>query len=199
MTQFAKEEIRQQILDAAREEFMRSGFEKASIRKIAADANTAKSNLYNYFADKDALFCALLAPTVGSIRQGLQAVLAQNEGASVQSYTVASQEGYMRIVMEFVGGHSADICLLLFRSGGSSLAVFREEVAESFTGVLTGWLAAAEPGRVTSRLFVRCVADFYMAAVERMMLERPSREKAAEYMGEFLKFVYGGWSAVLKG
>jgi TetR/AcrR family transcriptional regulator, cholesterol catabolism regulator len=197
MTQFAKEEIRQQILAAAREEFLRCGFEKASIRTIAADAKTAKSNLYNYFVDKDALFCAVLEPTVAGIRHGLEIALGRNEGADAGTYTVGSQEAYIHIVMEFVGSHSADVFLLLFRSGGSSLEGFRGEVTEKFTDVLAGWFAQTIPGRAPSRLFVGCVADFYVSVVERLMLEKPTREQAMEYMGEFLKFVYGGWTAVM--
>jgi AcrR family transcriptional regulator len=46
MVQFAKDEIRQKIIDTAREEFLEKGFEKASIRTITARAKTAKSNLY---------------------------------------------------------------------------------------------------------------------------------------------------------
>ncbi len=70
--QYEKEEIRRRILDAAKQEFLENGFEGASIRAIAAKAQTAKSNLYNYFKDKDALFCAVLEPTVLEIRNGLE-------------------------------------------------------------------------------------------------------------------------------
>jgi AcrR family transcriptional regulator len=50
--QFAKDEIRDRIIDAARAEFLEKGFERVSIRTITARARTAKSNLYNYFKDK---------------------------------------------------------------------------------------------------------------------------------------------------
>lgn len=199
MTQFAKEEIRQSILNAAREEFLKRGFEKASIRDIASEAKTAKSNLYNYFEDKDALFCAVLESAVSEIRGALEAARLENAGQGAGSYTVGSQDRYMRLVMEFVGAHASDVWLLLFRSGGSTLEGFRQEVQEKFTDVLTGWFAEALPGRAPSRLFTGCVAGFYVSVVERMMLERPSREKAEGYMGEFLRFVYGGWTAVMNG
>lgn len=196
MTQIIKEEIKNSILAAAREEFLKNGFERASIRTIAAVAKTAKSNVYNYFADKDALFCAVLWSTVSDIRRGLSIAASETKGKEAESYTPASQQAYMNIVMEFVASRPGDILLLLKNAEGSTLASFRDEVLETFTDILLGWLKTAMPSP-PSRLFVNCVAGFYLGIVERMLFERPSREAAALYMEEFLAFVYGGWKSVM--
>lgn len=198
MTQFIKEEVRQAILAAAREEFLKAGFEGASIREIASAARTAKSNLYNYYAGKDALFSAVAGRTVEEVRRGLEAAKAESAGEKPEGYTMGSQERYMRIVGDFISSHPQDIFLLLFLSAGSSLAGFRDEVAERFTDMLAGWFSAALPGRAPSRLFIRCVAGFYMEAVERMLIAKPTPEQANAYIGEFLKFIYGGWDSLMR-
>jgi AcrR family transcriptional regulator len=46
------------ILAAARERFAQSGFERATIRAIAADANIDPSMVMRYFGSKDQLFAA---------------------------------------------------------------------------------------------------------------------------------------------
>jgi AcrR family transcriptional regulator len=46
------------ILSAARERFAKSGFERATIRAIAADANIDPSMVMRYFGNKDQLFAA---------------------------------------------------------------------------------------------------------------------------------------------
>lgn len=46
------------ILAAAREQFARAGFERATIRAIAADANIDPSMVMRYFGSKDQLFAA---------------------------------------------------------------------------------------------------------------------------------------------
>jgi TetR/AcrR family transcriptional regulator, cholesterol catabolism regulator len=194
VTQFAKEAIREQILASAREEFVKYGFAKASIRTIAAHAQTAKSNVYNYFADKDALFYAVLEPVVCEIRSSLEEA-AKNADAS-GGYTIESQQSYMLIIMNYVASHHKDVSMLL-SAQGSSLAGFKDEILETFTDVLSGWLKNAMPGRAPSRVFIRCVADFYLSIIERMLEERPSQEQAGEYMKEFLAFVYGGWRSVI--
>ena len=45
-----------QVLQGAREVFMRDGFEGASVDDIARAAGVSKATLYNYFPDKRILF-----------------------------------------------------------------------------------------------------------------------------------------------
>src|ERR1044072_3777427 len=51
---------RRQILDGARKVFMDLGFDGASMGEIARAAQVSKGTLYVYFADKCALFEAIL-------------------------------------------------------------------------------------------------------------------------------------------
>lgn len=51
-------ETKEVILAAARERFARSGFERATIRAIAADANIDPSMVMRYFGNKNQLFAA---------------------------------------------------------------------------------------------------------------------------------------------
>lgn len=196
--QFAKQEIRKRIIDAAREEFLKNGFQNASIRTITAQAKTSKSNLYNYFADKDALFQAVVEPTLSAIRQGLSVAMARNVSASPETYTLESQGEYIRIVMEFVYRNIADVKLLLFHAAGSSLEGFRVEVLDAFTDVLVDWLAKAMPDRTVSRFFVRCVASFYLKSIEELLLNDIPGEQVGMHFHEIITFVYGGWHAVMQ-
>jgi len=54
-----KAELREHILDAARELFARQGFEAVTLRKIAAAIEYAPAAIYGHFADKEALVRAL--------------------------------------------------------------------------------------------------------------------------------------------
>jgi AcrR family transcriptional regulator len=54
----SSEQTKAVILSAARDNFARSGFERATIRAIAADANIDPSMVMRYFGNKDQLFAA---------------------------------------------------------------------------------------------------------------------------------------------
>lgn len=65
--QLKKEDIRQTILDCARDEFMNRGYEDASMRVIAKKANTSLGNIYHYFPNKRAILDCLIKPTVAIV------------------------------------------------------------------------------------------------------------------------------------
>lgn len=49
---------RQRIIEAARERFMRDGYERATVRAIAADAGVDVAMVYYFFGNKEGLFTA---------------------------------------------------------------------------------------------------------------------------------------------
>ncbi len=58
--QVLKEEVRQRILKSSRKEFLKRGYEKASMRAIASQANMTVGNLYRYYKNKEDLFGAIV-------------------------------------------------------------------------------------------------------------------------------------------
>lgn len=52
------QQSRQRIIDAARERFMRNGYERATVRAIAADAGVDVAMVYYFFDSKEGLFTA---------------------------------------------------------------------------------------------------------------------------------------------
>ena len=52
------QQSRQRIIDAARDRFMRDGYERATVRAIAADAGVDVAMVYYFFGNKEGLFSA---------------------------------------------------------------------------------------------------------------------------------------------
>lgn len=57
-----KSENHEKILAAAKKEFLSHGFEKASMRRIAAEVGITVSALYKHFENKEEMFAALVQP-----------------------------------------------------------------------------------------------------------------------------------------
>lgn len=195
--QYEKEEIRQRILTAARAEFLVSGFESASIRAIASKAQTAKSNLYNYFSDKDALFYAVLEPTVREIRMGLEMAKQFNIPKEAEGYTFSSQQMVIGAVSQYTASHLEEVKLLLFKAQGSTLEGFKHEILDNFTDNMHAWTRSIRGAREVSRLFVRSVCSFYLNMIEQLYLVHPTAEEVERCMREIAVFVYHGWKNVL--
>lgn len=194
--QTVKPEIRQRIIDAARKEFMQKGFERSSIRQICALAGTSKSNLYNYFKDKDELYRRILEPTLASIQKGFDSAIGQTAlGKSV--YTEENQAMNISAVISFIYNNLQDITLLLFKSGGSSLENYKDDVVEKFTDILYKWVKENSPDKNISRFFTRCVCCFYLKGIEQLIINNIPRDQVNKHMNEFVRFIYSGWKGIL--
>lgn len=62
-----RESLRQEILDAAREMFVREGYEATSVRRIAEKAGCSSGILYHYFEDKASIMAQLVRETFGRL------------------------------------------------------------------------------------------------------------------------------------
>ena len=69
---------RGEILDAAKRLFLTDGFERATIRKIAASVGVSSATLYLYFPDKDAILRAIAESTFETLLTRLQDAERQN-------------------------------------------------------------------------------------------------------------------------
>ena len=62
MAQILKEELRNQILQASKEEFLQKGYKDASLRCIAKKAHMTVGNLYRYFENKEDINNKIVEP-----------------------------------------------------------------------------------------------------------------------------------------
>lgn len=73
---------RERILDAARSLFLRNGLRGTSMEAIAREAGIAKPTLYAQFADKDAVFTAILEELVADKTAAFEAALSRGGGVA---------------------------------------------------------------------------------------------------------------------
>jgi AcrR family transcriptional regulator len=69
-----KENLRQEILDAARTLFAREGIESVSIRKIAQRVEYSPGTIYLYFHDKAEILRTLCQETFAKLQQALRGI-----------------------------------------------------------------------------------------------------------------------------
>lgn len=62
MAQVLKEEVRDKIITAAKEEFLKKGYKDASMRSIARKSKMTVGNLYRYFSGKEELIVQIVSP-----------------------------------------------------------------------------------------------------------------------------------------
>jgi AcrR family transcriptional regulator len=70
-----KETLRQEILDAARDLFVKEGYENVSMRRIAEKIEYSPTTIYLYFEDKSALLFAICDETFARLAKKLETIV----------------------------------------------------------------------------------------------------------------------------
>jgi AcrR family transcriptional regulator len=88
----AQSETRQKLLQAAKQEFARRGFEKANINQISLSAGFAKGTIYNYFESKRMLMLELIDE------------ISQGHFKFIQEQVLQEENAYSRLERFFIAG-----------------------------------------------------------------------------------------------
>ena len=127
--QFKKQEIREKILDAAKKDFYKNGFEKTTMRHIARAAQVSVSNVYNYFNNKSDLFYEITTPFYDNFSK-LISDLTYN--ASEEDFSAEYVESVIKIVGELVKRNRVELEILMDRSNGTKYEKLKYELIKIF-------------------------------------------------------------------
>lgn len=158
-------EVEERILDASRKVFLERGFEGASIDEIAAVARSGKPTIYSRFADKEALFTAVVTRSVAANVAGFEAhtpigatIEKRLESAAVailEWIMLSDSIGIMRVAIAEAPRFpelASSVYAMARERGGQGVARFLTEAAQSDE---LGALPAFAPEHVvtTTQLF----------------------------------------------
>lgn len=132
MAQVLKDDVQESIAAAALTVFARKGYESATMAEIARAAGVSTGNIYRYFANKDALFYAVVDD--GFVRafalllrrrvKALDGVDDLRTLPPTAAYHLASEE-----LLRFCIENRLRVVILLGRAGGSRYERFADETA----------------------------------------------------------------------
>ena len=124
------------IVQAAYEEFLTCGFQKASLHKIAQKAGVTTGAIYTRYKNKDALFVSLLQDFFRVLEERFAPAAAEYEKARQSARTedllqaIQSEE---RIYFRLLTEHYDDCTLFFSRSDGSSVERMLKELIDRKT------------------------------------------------------------------
>lgn len=159
------------ILAAAKERFARSGFERATIRAIAADADIDPSMVMRYFGNKDQLFAA-----------------AADFDLQIPDLTDVDRDRVgARVVDYFMERWERDEALVVLLRSSTSNEAAAQRMREIFAGQLLPVIAAINPDRPQLRASL-VATQMLGLAVCRYVLRLPpvvemSHDEIVEWLG----------------
>lgn len=192
------------LLACAKQHFLEFGFERASIREICKDADVTNGAFYNHFADKEALFGALVEPVVQAVSKMYSESVEQHfELARTEELTSlwTLTESTIAQIIEYVYENFDVFKLLLMRSDGTKYAAFLDDVVR---------LDVRETQRLMAELRGRglsindlednewhMLVHSYYSSISEIVFHNYSREDALKYAHTLADFFSSGWQKIL--
>lgn len=182
--QYLKKEIRENIIAAAIDEFKEHGYADASIRNIANNAEISLGNIYRYFANKEALYFAVINPFLASIKQVIEQDIVF-EGCNMKT---ASD-----ILVEFLVEHSDE--LLIIRKGNSvHYEAFINYLVESISGKIKEMMHQSFPEideKIQNECFYDAVAEGFLTSLFKVLSKDVPLEAQKRNVRELITFYFG--------
>ncbi len=159
------------ILEAARELFVRYGYDKTTVDDVAREAGVAKATVYRYWCSKEALFGTLLYRELRAVnRDFLARVEADPAGGTIgrivyHGYAASYERPFLRALMttesrtlgQYLRRHSAELARWQFRfdrqlvEALQEAGVFRRDLEP---GLLTYLLSTVSLGLTSAAEFI---------------------------------------------
>jgi AcrR family transcriptional regulator len=201
--QTQKDNIRKVILEVARSEFMEKGFKDTSMRSIALKAGVVLSNIYNYFRNKDEIFREVLSNLLNAIDSTME----EHNSPDYINTDIFCSDEYMRsqidLFVELVENHKENFKLLLFKSAGSSLENFRNEITDRHTKIGVEYIALMkekypEINGDISGFFIHTMSSWWISIIAELVMHDLSHDALEDFIREYMEFGTAGWKKVMR-
>lgn len=190
----------EKIIPCAKKEFLDKGFERASLRTIAADAGMSAAGLYRHFESKEAMFDALVAPLVDTYlrnyKESMQRSYALLDTEEIKKFWIISEEEGLQYV-NFIYDHFEEFKLLLTRSDGTKHQNFVHQVSEmevkEMTRLMDELRSRGFSVKDISQDELHMLISGYVTSIFEVVIHDYPREKAITHVKTLMRFLYPGW------
>lgn len=199
------EGVYERILESAKKEFLENGYVDASLRIIAANADTSTNSIYVRFKDKEGLFSAIVEPAMNGLMDMFREV--QEKFHSFDEEYQRQEMGQyssakMLDMIDFIYDNIDAFHLLLDASYGTRFQNFLDEFVRLETEYTYKWMEVTNcrlevEGDITKNL-LHILDTSYFEGIFEVIRHDMSREEAKRYISILGKYHHEGFRAIVK-
>lgn len=183
------------ITQAAYEEFLIHGFQKASLHRIAEKAGVTTGAIYTRYRNKDALFTSLLQGLLAEMDGYFAPAAAEYERAGRLGTTEALLDAIdfeEHIYIKLLTEHYDECTLFFSRSDGSSVEAMLNTIMQSKTEQTVEFFRQVY-GKAPNAVALRLLMGSQLWYFRQLLDERLEEEKMLDCLHTLLSFCNAGW------
>jgi len=198
-----KEGVYEKIIECAKIEFLEKGFNDASLRVIAKNAQTSTSSIYTRFKDKEGLFDAIVQPVMKEFetyfskkQQSFHEIDVLKQDEMKYDYTGDCVDE----MIDYIYDHFDEFTLLLKCSYGNEASDFIErlvdiEVEYTIKFIQSIGNDAIKMGRA-NQTFLHIVQKAYFSGFFEIVLHNMEKQEAKFYIQQLRDFYSAGHETI---
>ena len=193
----------EKVKKAVKEEFLEKGFEDASIRSIGARAGMTSAGLYRHYADKEAMFNAMVEPLIECITEWTRKHTSRKydllEGSASDDKLFG--ENFVDMVKEVILPRRDEFILLISRSAGTKYENFihdyvednQKEFMDAIRYLKRKGYQAADLGEEELHMLLSA----YLTACFEPIIHDYDDTKVIKYLNTVQEFFMPGWLKIM--
>ncbi len=190
--------VSERLLVVAKEEFLNKGFEGASIKEIAAKADTSPRAIYTRFANKEDLFCKVIEPVVLEFKRMFWEDKEYYYSGKSEAGRTPS-DFYVRYI-NYAYEHKDEFILLLTKASGTRYERFIRELAEADCSrvkeVISEGKVSVKNDIKVAELFMRQISYAFYDNLFVPVIMGYSQKEAKEYIAMMVDFYMKGIDSI---
>lgn len=183
------EGVADRIITAAKREFLDKGYVEASLRTIAAAADTSTNSIYVRFGDKEGLFSAIVEPVLSEmierfirIQERFHRMSPEKQAEQMPKYA----DGGTSELIDYMYGHLDEFRLLLDSSYGTRFHNFVDELVRIEVEYTYKYMEAVgysdKLGNALTEKLLHIVTTSRFEGIFEIIRHGMSRDEAFEYI-----------------
>lgn len=193
----------EKVKKAIKEEFLEKGFEDASIRSIGARAGMTSAGLYRHYADKEAMFNAMVEPLIERIKNWT--ARHTDKKFSLVDEGVPDDEligeTFVDMIKEIILPRRDEFILLMSRSGGTKYENFIHDYVEGnqkeFLEAIRYLKEKGYPATDLSEEELHMLLSAYLTACFEPIIHDYDDAKVEKYLNTVQDFFMPGWLKIM--
>lgn len=182
MAQVQKDEIKENILKAALQEFWKNGYKSAAMRKIAEQAKIPTGLIYTYYKNKEALFDAVLCPVLYDWERILTSGDEHHHAGEISGLSNAELECMLHLF-----DHRKEFIILMDKSTGTKY----EQEKNRLIAVIESHLND-HCSETADKTFIHIIANNFVDSTMQMMYHYQGKEWAVMILHKLSDMYFHG-------
>lgn len=200
---YSSDMTRKRILISAEKEFLKNGFQKANLRRIAEKSKVTTGALYNYYKSKDFLFEALIGDTAKeflTLFQGEHDKYQYVPNSHNTTNLFKENSSSVVLILDYIYDNFNLFKLIICCSEGSSYSNYVHqliEIEEKNTHLLLQKSNYNKDNTIDD-FFIHVISSMGIKNMFEAVEHDLPKEKAFAYMNKIIKFYIAGWQKTIE-